>query len=588
MARTEVGSIRQPTLRPVASPVDSFANPRAGSGLAELATALQDLSPALKQYADQRIDKEKERGHTDATSIYEDIKSTGQKIKTGEIAAHESKWYRAAAREQVGRLMASAYGQELQLATQTDEVLKESTDPLDFDKFEAETREAWMKERLDGGDVAFMSGFNAVSAQGIMNARQSFIAGAADRLDGQVLENTYTEHQMAIREGLSKGAAIEDIAKGLSARNAAFYLANPKLGPDKAGKSLNRTTIEAVFDAARAFESPELLKILDHIPGGVPGSTLGQTRTALSKRDEVEREIRMNRQNRLAAEEKDDKRERTKVVGDIYDKAFAALEKDPEVDVSQFATALMSVDHAEIPKLFRVAKAFATAANVDDRGVRNGLYTQAFSGELSRDEVADAFSEGTITIPTAKALMAQIRSNQAGRSAKAAVQDPLFTQAEQDLANLWIRQYGDAPGPRGVFARQEMSIEWVKYLQSPEGTAASEIEKIEWLNAAVVRNFMLKAEPGSAGLAEVENAPKPPLKGVGRAELPDWKTELAFPEGPGYGIASFAAEVERLKAGDIEKLSLQAEAIISTHGLTSRDLDEFIRSQRLLKSLRKR
>jgi hypothetical protein len=582
--RTQVGELAQPTLRPSASPVDSFARSNAGQGLSQIADALGDLAPSLQRLAQQQIEEERERGKADATTIYADIQAAGQKIKSGEIAPHQSKWYQAAAREQVGRLMASAYGQDLQLATQTDEVLSESTDPEDFDGFETKFRQQWLEEKADTGDRAFSAGFNTTSAQGILNARQGFIADAANRLDGKILDNTYTEHQVSIRDGITAGLTPEQIAKELHERNNALYTVNPKLG-----KALSRTTIEAVFDAARAFEDPELLKVLDNIQGGAPGSTLGQTREAMSKRDEVEREIRSNRQNRLAAEEKDEKRDRQKRVGEVYDVAFAALEKDPEVDVSQFATAMLGVDRSEVPKLYRIAKAFATAANVDDRGVRNGLWQQAIDSELSRDDVSTAFAEGTITIQTMKQLLSQIRSNESGkgRTTKTSIQHPDYQKAESDLREMWIGQFGDTKGARLVYARQEMQIEWIKYLQTPEGAQAGEEERALWLNKAVFRNFMRTAEPGSASLEEAGKAPKPPMAGITRPSLPDWKTEDALPPGQ-YGVESFAAEIERVRADNQSELSAQAQALITRFELSGAEIDDFIRSQRLLRSLRPR
>jgi hypothetical protein len=587
--RSEIGRLDQPTLRPSASPVDSFTAPRAGTQLADLANSLGELSPALQRLAAAQIEEEKERGRTDATSIYEDIKATGQKIKTGEIAAHESKWYRAAAREQVGRLMAAAYAQDLQLATQSNEELKESTDPQDFDTFEAAARQEWLSKTLEGEDPEFMAGFNATSAQGILNARQSFVAAAADRLDGQVLENTYTEHQITIKNGLQAGFTVEQIAKQISDRNAAFYLANPKLGPGKAGRSLNKTTIEAVFDAARAYEEPELLKILDHIPGGVKGSTIGQTRAALSKRDEVEREIRMNRQNRLAAEEKDEKRARREAVDTVYDQAIAALEADPTVNVSQFAERLMNIDRAEVPKLFSMAKAFATAANVDDLGVASGLYERAFDGDLTFDTVAAAFAQGTITVKTAKDLRAQIKLNRSGRGSKALVQDPVYSAYERDLDGLWLKQMGDVPGARGVYARQQLRREWVSWQQSQEGAAASESQKIDWLQQAVTRNFIRfsdKETETARELVTTSRKPDQPQSAARGPQLPKWETEEVIPW-KDWDLEGFAREWQAIKNGKRSKFSGSAESIVTRYDLRGDDIDRFIQAQRLARRLRK-
>lgn len=586
MPRTQVGTLGTPRIQPVASPVDSFTAPNAGSKMREIATALQNLSPALNRLAAQQIDAEKERGRNDATAIYEDVKATRDKIKTGEIAPHESRWYRAAAKEQVGRLMAAAYGQDLLLATQSDEALKDSTDPADFDEFEAQTRKRWMDEHADGEDPAFMAGFNAVSAQSIMNARQSFVSGAAQRLDGQVLDNTYTEHQLAIREALERGEGVEQIAANIAQRNAALYTANPKLGAGTAGRSLTKTTIEAVFDAARAYEDPELLKILDHIPGGVKGSTIGMTREALSQRDNVEREIRVNRQGRLSAEEKDEKRKRNVEVDTIYDGVLAALEENPETDVSPFATKMMNVDRAEVPKLYRMAKAFATAANRDDEGVAGDLYERAFENDLTFGEVADAFSEGLITVKTAKDLRAQIRGNRVGsgrsRGAKALIQDPVFAAFARDLDDMWVKHMGDVPGSRGVYSRQQLRREWVAFMQSEQGAAATEQEKLDWLQGTVTRVFLRFADAEVSEIRDLAlSSPKPdkPKPKPGKPDQPDWRTEEVAPW-RGWDLDGFAREWKDIQRGARSKFSPAALSIVQRYELAGRDIDAFIAAQR--------
>lgn len=593
MPRPQVGALGAPRLQPVAAPVDSFTAPNGGAKMREFATALQNLAPSLQRLAVQQIDEEKERGRNDATAIYEEVKATRDKIKTGEIAPHQSRWYRAAAKEQVGRLMASAYGQELLLATQADEVLKNSTDPADFDEFEAEARKRWVEDNMDGEDPAFMAGFNAVSAQSILNARQSFVSGAADRLDGQVLDNTYIEHQLAIREALQRGAGIEEIAANIAQRNAAFYLANPKLGPGKAGRSLTKTTIEAVFDAARAYEDPELLKVLDHIPGGVKGSTIGMTRDALSKRDNVEREIRVNRQNRLAAEEKDEKRKRNDEVDNIYDGVLAALEENPETDVTPFATKMLNVDRAEVTKLYRMAKAFQTAANRDDEGVSGNLYERAFENDLSFGDVADAFADGQITVKTAKDLRAQIRANKAGsgrsRGAKALIQDPVFTAFARDLDDMWVKHMGDVPGSRGVYSRQQLRREWVAFMQSEQGAAATEQEKLDWLQGTVTRVFLRFANSDVSEIRDLAiSSPKPdkPKPKEGQAVKPDWRTEEVAPW-RGWDLDGFAREWADIKRGARSKFSAAALSIVQRYELTGQDIDAFVAAQQQARTSRR-
>jgi hypothetical protein len=581
--RPPPGELPTPRLMPAASPVDSLVRPNAGAQLGEIAAALGGLSPSLARIqAKQREDEEK-RGRTDATQIYEDIKATRQKIKTGEIAAHESKWYRAAAREQVGQLLANAYGQELLLSTKTDEALRESIDPDDFDAFEAEQRKRWLAEHLDGDDPALMAGFNAVTAQGILNARQSFIADVADRMDGQVLDNTYVQHQIALKESLDAGLSIEEIGKNLATRNAAFYNANPKLG-----KSLARTTVQAIFDAARAYEDPDILKLLDAVPGGTPGSTLGMTRDAMSKRSEVEREIRSNRQNRLTAEEKDEKRERLRVVDSVYDEAIAALEADPEADMKPFAQRLGDVDRREIDKLYRLATGFHNRSHADDELVAGGLRERAINDDLDFGDVVAAMQAGKLSWKTAKELRGIIKSNRAGSgSAKALVQDPLFTQAKSQLSSMWVRHMGDVPGARGAYSEMQLTREWIVMSQSPEFQAASELEKVEFLQKAVTRVFRrFASDKDAAEILSLEESAQPPdrtTKQFGPIR-PSWESEPVLP--PNVDLDRFEREYNELVAGRRSKLSDWSMNFVLGFDLKAEDVPKFIAAQRKARAQR--
>lgn len=576
--RTQVGDLAQPALRPTASPVDTFARTNAGQGLSQIADALGDLAPSLQRLAQQKIEEEKERGRADATTIYADIQATGQKIKSGEIAPHQSKWYQGAAREQVGRLMASAYGQDLQHTVETDAELSITTDPEAFDRREAKIRADWLEANVDPNDRAFSAGFNTTAADGIRNARSSFIAGVSRRLDGQVLDNTYEEHQVTIRKGLEAGQSVEQIAMTLRERNNAIYTLNPKLG-----KALNRTTTEAIFDAARAFENPELLKLGKQMQGGVPGSTLADTREFASKVDEVEREIRVNRQNRLAAEEKDEKRERRANVDAVFDTAIETLTADPFADVTALAQKVGEIDKAEAPKMFRFAKAFATAANVDDRVVANGLYERAFGDDLTFDDVLSAFEAKQITVDTAKDLRAQIRSNRPGanRTGKALIQDPTFRQYFGHLEGQFFNAMGTAVNAAREGSLMQLTREWVKYRQTPEGAAAKDEEIGDWLQLAVDRNFKRFATPDLRSDAKEGTASKPDRPTNAPPEIPDWETEAVSPWRPGQLEA-----YEKIWNDLIERrrstLPAALEGIITTFQLKPADIPRFLETQRRL------
>lgn len=596
MARPQVGRLDgNRRLEATVQPGDHFAFRANGGELEEISRALSNLSPTLQRMAESRIAEDQARGRTDATAIYAEIKETGQRIRSGEIAPHESKWYRAAAQEQIGRLVAASYGQDLILATQQDEELSQSTDPRDFDKFESQYRKTFLDGMLEGDpekDQSFMSGFNASGAQAMLNARQSFTAQAAQRLDGQVLDNTYTELQLGIRDHIMSGASSEAIGQFMANRLNTLLVANPKLG-----KALNRTAREAIFDAARAYENPELLDIALKIPGGVPGSSLGLTRDFLSKRTDVEREIRSNRQQRLAAEERDEKRQRKQTVGQVYDGVVAALEQNPDVNLSEFAKQLLAVDPTEVPKLYRLAKAFRTQDAKDDPVVAGGLWTSLFDGELSDDAVMDAFTEGAIGLNTMKQLRSKLAAERkAGRtgSSKALIQDAYYDANLDNLRNMMSSLYGDQPAAAREEADRQFRLEWIQW-RLGAGATASEQEKNAWGQDAtdrIFRRFTKQLPEIRRRSTEQGVKADRPSAVVGRGPtLPDWTTEpvIVSPKGdsPFVAMDRFEREWNEFKAararGVSVRLSPWAESFIITYDLTPDDIPLFIERQRSLR-----
>ena len=157
MARVQVQrDLGRERLRPVAAPVDTFAQPTEGFGLSQLAEGLKDFAPALAQFSDvqakKKAVKDKQEGEDKARELYESGVSYREAIKSGKITADKSPWFQLGAREQYGHIMAGRFKSDLAQAIGEDEAMQSETDPAKFDTFVKKFREGWVQGNL-GDDV---------------------------------------------------------------------------------------------------------------------------------------------------------------------------------------------------------------------------------------------------------------------------------------------------------------------------------------------------------------------------------------------------------------------------------------------------
>jgi hypothetical protein len=502
--RVQVNNIAAPTLQPVASPVDRFEQSNAGAQLGQLADSLKGLAPELAKYGSTVFQQNKEddikAGTAKANEVYAQIVSTGQKIKAGEIAPHESPWFRAAAQEQLGRLHASRFGSTLRTAMEDpNSPLATSTDPADFDKFAEAARQDYIAQNVDGKDGFFSSAFTEGTNKETLALRDQFASQAGTRLQTQVIEGTYIEHQQTIEDGLRAGKSIEQIAQSIYERNTIAYALNPS-----AGTALSNTMTRAVIDYAKRTENLEVLSLLDHIPGGAKGSTLSKTSFANKLITEATQGIRAARQQRYNLANTEDKNATEEAVegsiGSLY-QAMDAAEAEGKTltadEVKVFADQVSAVDPSQAERVYRVWQAGKRRTEIDDEVTKNGLYEKAFRGTLTYDEVATAYEADHLTETTARTLRQEIRSNRAKRGAvKALTQSPLVQETKTRLRGLFIDQYGiNAPEMRmrAELAVQDLEQAWVNWRRG-EGANADDATQSTWLQQQTLGIFGKRAD----------------------------------------------------------------------------------------------
>jgi hypothetical protein len=586
-----IGKIDQPRLTPVASPVSAFVKTTAGQGLKDLAGALSDLAPNLQRFADSQIEDEKKKGSAKAISLFEEVQETGKQIKAGEIAPHESKWFRLAAREQYGRLSAAKFAGDLQAAITSDPNLKESTSAKDFDAFEANFRKQWLTEHVgEDADPALDAGFGPRAEESMLNIRNGWIEQAGKRLENGVLEATYQEHQVTISELMQKGASWEQIGDALKIRNGGLYMANPK-----SGIGLTNSTLKAVIDVAVAERNTEILKILDYVPGGTPGSVLGKTSKARAMVEAATDNIRADRmsENNLAAQE--DKKAANDAVDTVFDSLYDAMDKAGKdnlssVDVVEYAKALQRnplIKQEDIQRLYAAYNSYAKASDHDDDPVANGLWQRAFNGTLRSTDISEAFEHGSIKVDTARRMRSEIGAKRAGRAAKALTEEPRFKDAESALRQLFIDQYGINKFEAKFRADQavwQLKRDWVTFRRSEKGQGAADDDTAlnDWLQAANWSNFSKFADADTrAKLAGLPVADRPPA-GSGPALVQWQEGKVISPS----DLTQLASEVGAVRGRKRARFSPAAEELLRRNGINTLDeAQKFLDRQREFVSL---
>jgi hypothetical protein len=568
------------TTGPGAYPVDPF-NRAPESNLGRLAAALGDLVPSLRGIAGDAIESDKKSGEEKAQADFLAMREAGQKIKAGEMPASGSPWFRRYYHETIGRLSAGQYSSDLMAAMQDPSTgLSESTDPADFDRFAGQFRKQWMEANAGAGNPDFLAGFNASTVGYEQNARTQFAAEAGKRLEGKSLDALYAEQQVAIRDILKANGTPQQIADFIKIRNQQQYFLNPK-----SGRQISETTIQAVFDAARVYQDPRLLEVLDHIDSGVPGATLGQTQSVLSKIQDVRNQIHADIKKDDAFAEHQQKQQRTTAIANAHDglwEALDAAENPADVDPKQWADMLTGIAPTEKERLYRIKEAYVRRDQQETAAQAGPLFERAFRGSLTMEEIADAFSVGQINKDTAKELRSQVRLNRAGKGAKALVQDPYYKDAANKLEGLYKNNMGQFFTPvtaaQATVAVWQLQRDWVKF-KLGAGRALGEEEANIWLQQRAAELFSrdvgvpLSAEPQKQAqqiLADFAARQDP-------AQLTDWsKTRIVSSN----FLTRIQQEHEKSKQAGRSMFSPAVKSFLTGYRInTPEDLEKFLTSQ---------
>lgn len=509
-------SRNSPTLRPVASPVDTFVAPPTATPADRLAEGLAKFVPDLLQLSSRQQEAKAQQDIAEGQQLGREIARSGQDyataIRKGEIHPSESPWFRMGAHEQMGRAAAAQfYGDFVQALGQSD--VKDATDVAAYDKFAGDYLKQWTAQHVGNSNLQFQQGFAEVDKT-IADLRTRFAADAGERLVKQNLDD-YEATQIAnLRRLVDAGNATpEQYAAAIQAeldRQVA-------VGTDR--KAVNEATIKAVADAATYARDARLFYVLKNVKAGS---------TSLYDRPDVQAVLNDTRNRILdirgdeeTARRQQEQEQLQQTVNTTFNSAIDAMlttRTPASVDLTPYLNTLRATKggFAYVDSLVQTQRTLASRRTEGDPRVENDLLAEIvvdpnFDATRWVRRAANALNNGSIGRDGFNALMAQIRTIQGegtGGGPKV-LTNPLFTQGLRFLRD----HYGSDIVPAEVAAvRGDASRDfqgwWLRQVARPEWKSMSDLQKNEAINKRIETTFSLYTTAG-APIKDLSGNPRP-------------------------------------------------------------------------------
>lgn len=293
------------TIQPQASPTDTFVRPQGPtqvvgpSALSQLAEALQQFSPGLSKYVNNRTnaDLNQQQFRIDEANLNEDIKKKqqivagrqqrakslttfGEAVKRGDITPDQNPWYIKAWKEDDGSVAADRYNNELLTAMATGP-LSNATSHDQANELMDSFRSGWMKENgINSQDSDFINGFASKAAGYEANARRFQTQTVSSNIVKGFTETFGQKVVGALDEHNTLGLSPKQIAEGLNeqAKRAILVGVPPAVA--------NQEILNAVIQQAVDSLDVGLIEVLDHIKTGtgtLSGTVVARERIAAAK-----------------------------------------------------------------------------------------------------------------------------------------------------------------------------------------------------------------------------------------------------------------------------------------------------------------
>lgn len=584
--RLQVSSgINPPSLRPVASPTDTFVQTAEGAQLDQLARGLAQVSPSLGRFSDTLAEKQSQAdaaaGEAKRRELGGKIKDELDAVKKGLIGPHESSWFMAGFHEQSGRISADNMNFYVQSKLAADEQVQTATDPTDFTAAYDKYRKEWVSQNLEGTtqDQYFEKGFGSRSDAAAASAQNDFVNGLGSRVMRFAGQAHFAEVYNSVRTELDRGMSHAAIAAELTALND---VAVKKLN----GDLVNQKTVDAVVAAAKEANDTSILDILKSIGSGPKlqsGSRagLGSTQYGLDQVEAASKEIATENQSRASREWSAAEHKKTDDEEKIYQAVFSKLEAAPDahsVDLSDERKAMTLVAPEKVPLLLEFQKQFSEKEQDDSPQQAADALRRVYiahPGEhlTTLEDAAALVANRQISKGTWREIVSDIHERDT--NGNKFERDPSLKEGKRQLRSMFVSELGllDTPMMRqkAAEAEDEFTARYIAWRSGP-GKEADSAKTLEWMNTTRAAVFTSKS--GSIEIRDFSKIPKASLGPV----VPDPAKHLVTDP---TNINNLLNELRQFQDHKRTSLSPQAISVLQYVGIPAnlKAIQEFVDQQ---------
>jgi hypothetical protein len=579
-------------LKPTATPVDTFVHTDEGRKLDQLAQGLAQLSPALGRFSDTLAKRSAEEnfaaGQKKARELAQNAKDFKEAIRQGRITPDQSPWFMAGLREQFGRLAADRMNFEMMVAAAKDENLQTTTNAADFDGFAQKFVQGWQQQNLNDGDrdAHFERGFGAKTDAYLADQQRQFAAQLAGRVVRFAGDGHFSEVMNSIL--VEQGRPVDATTMGASIT----ALNDAAVARGMGGDLVNQMTVDAVVAAAKRYNDPSILNILEHVGSGPTNRTGGRamlstTRYGSKEVEDAQNQIASDNQTQNNRDYENQQRAKQGQVDTIIGQAVTALDqsRDPHsVDLKALRAAMGAVAPDKVVLLHQLQDAWSDRTLSDDplqvAGAFRRVYTpNAGEHATSLEDASALLANRGISVPTYRGLVNEILQRDASDGANRFEKDPLYKAGQSQIRRMFQVEFGgigDNPimAQRAEEAVDEFSMRYIRWRNGP-GKDASETEAVQWVHDTRLDVFRAKSESSA-----ILNFDKLPEAHMGPQRPDPAKQIVTDPT----NIRLLQTEWEQVTRHRRHSLSAQALSVLQYAGVepTAEAIQAFIAQQNSL------
>jgi hypothetical protein len=484
-------ALRQDTLQPegvhpVAEPVDTFVDNNGGNQLEQLARSLSGISPEVSKLSDFLSDKghaqDEAQANSDVSAAVRNGANTyADAVKSGQIPASASPYYRMYAQKQMGQLMAGKMSSDFEADATRD--LAGITSLSQFDEYQKQYQSKWLQDHGgDNGNLAFSEGYDPHANAAMADARSRAAELIGKNLQAQTVGALIQTHGQTIRTMLQQGASHEQIAAVIDSEN------NAAIASGVRGDQVNIATSEAIGNVAEANKDSSVLDLAGKVKAGTGflGDTeaFAQTRTKSDPyitRAQMDADSIADKQKRAAMEQ---------TRGTALTSIQVKLASNPQSDIRPELKALedahdyqgveaaegfqkAAVKQVETDDYSHFSTAMADALDPDDRSLTLSQVHSLAANHLVTPEHANQLADilerkaKAATDPTSlksvysdfnfKTARSALKADFTSSFAPGATSSPDYAQASVELANQAIALHSN-PAYLGASPQVQMQM----------------------------------------------------------------------------------------------------------------------------------